>query len=113
MAGLADAFDLAMAHVAAHARDDPDRQVARDQHRPLLDVQLDPGRQTFRVEQRFASCDAVDVGAHRAHAIGEAFVAVRAARGEIGLGQAAEQSRRAQIGFAEARALLAAQREQF
>ena len=58
-----------MPNIAANARDDPDRQFASDQDRPLLDMQFDPGRHAARIEQRIALCYAFDIRAHIAHAI--------------------------------------------
>ena len=45
---LAAAHDAAMADVAANACDQPDRLLARDQHRALLDVQLHPAGEPAR-----------------------------------------------------------------
>ena len=71
MSGFADAPDDAVPDVAADARDDPDRQLARDQHRALLDVQFQPRGQPLGVEQRFTARDTIHVDADRAHAIGQ------------------------------------------
>ena len=77
MSGFADAFDDAVADVAADAGDDPDRQFARNQHRALLDVQLDPGgqllsrRATARLATRSTSTPTAP------HAIGKRLARVR------------------------------------
>src|SRR5581483_10868174 len=112
VAGFAEALHDAVPHIAADAGDDADRQLARGEHRPLLDMQLDPGGQPRAVNERLAARDALDIGTDRAHAGRERLTRIRTVHLEIGGGEAAEQRARAHIGFAETRALLAAQSEE-
>ena len=110
MAGLADAFDGAMAQIAANAGDHRHRQVARHQHRALLDMQFEPGGDAWRdrAGARPARCAS---RRRRRRAIASPSVAAAADlrhRQVVGR-QFAEQRRGADIGPAEPGAFLAAQ----
>ena len=110
MAGLADAFDDAVADVAADARDDADRQIARHQHRALLDVQFEPRGECFRVEPaaRPFSTRSTSTPTSRMHSPSVRSASVAFAARSVGR-QFAEQRARSHIGLAEAGALFAAQ----
>src|SRR5580704_2228382 len=105
--GFADALDGPVPHIASDTGDNADRKIARHQHWPLLDMKLDPGCDALGVEQRLAFFDAIDIGADVAHAIAER-AAVAIPYFQIFRGEFSEQSERAHIGLAEARAFFAA-----
>src|SRR5579859_4899926 len=78
VSGFTNTLDGPMPHITSDAGDDADRKVARHQHRTLLDMKLDPGRDAFGVEQWLDFSDASDIGADIAHAIAErTAVAIR------------------------------------
>ena len=110
MPGFADTFDHAMANIAANAGHDPDRQVARHQHRALLDVQFQPGRDAARRRAVARPCAMRSTSAPtlRMQSInGRPVTACGAARSSAR--QPAEQRARPDIGLAEPGAFLAAQ----
>ena len=111
MARLADAFDHAMANIAANSCDDAERQIACDQDGALLDMQFDPCGDACSVEERLSHFDSVDVGANRAHAFAQREFRVRVPCRQIRRSEKTEERARPHIGLSEPRAFLAAQSE--
>ena len=110
MSRRADALDCAVADIATNSRDDAHRQGASEQNRTLLDVQLEPSRKLFRIDKRLPGFDPVEVGPDLAHAIAERTIRFRCLHRKVCRAEPAEQRVRSHAGFAEACALLAAQR---
>src|SRR5262249_55076618 len=54
MARRADTFDNPVADIASDSRNDAHRQLPRYQHRPLLDMQLEPCREVFGINERLS-----------------------------------------------------------
>ena len=110
MARLAAAQHLLVADVAAQPGDHGYGEIARNHHRPLLDVKLDIGGDRGGIEEPFAGFDALHLGAGLVHVFAERLSGIAAGQRQIVGGELAEQRVRPQIALAEPRALLAAQR---
>ncbi len=74
MARGAHAFDDAVPDIAADPGDYADGQLACQQDRALLDVQLEPCRKALWVDQWLSPFDSINVNADLAHARAEGEV---------------------------------------
>src|SRR5271166_949331 len=108
MAGRADAFNDAMTDIAADPGDYGDRQLPRDQHRTLLDVQLHPRCKALRVDERLSLSDALHVDPDLGHALAQGEVRIGNLELKVGCGEPAEECARSHVGLAEAGAFLPA-----
>ena len=96
--------------VAPYPGHDPDRKASVLEHWTLLDVDLEVGGNRAQVDKRLAAGKALGIGAGFAHVEHQRIAGVPVREREILVGQLAEQRRRAEIGLAKPRALLAAKR---
>src|SRR5262245_57495745 len=102
---------MLVANVSADTRHDCDGPLARDQHRPLFDVQLEIGSRAVDVEEALAAAHALDLNTGTGHRFGKRARIASMTQIEIFAGELAEQSAGAHVSLAEPRALLAAQAE--
>ncbi|MNT65971.1 hypothetical protein D3C72_2040010 [compost metagenome] len=71
MTRLAITGDFSVTKITAYTRHDPGRQIALYQNRTLLDVDLEIGAHTFRVDNRSAGADRLHVDACGFHMVGK------------------------------------------
>jgi hypothetical protein len=111
MACLPDADDLAMAKIAAYARDYGGRDVAADQKRSLLDMKLDISADAEEFGERHALADLLHRQADIGHVLAEHASVAAMPRVEFSGGERSRQYLGAEIAGAEPCAFLATHRE--
>ena len=88
--GLPVACDFHMPQVAVDARNNAQRQLARFEHRPLLDMHFNIGRQRLRHDQLCSLCNRIDIGAHICQARAQCAAVAMARARQIVLGKPPE-----------------------
>src|SRR4051812_17171242 len=95
--------------VAAYAGDHSDGRFAGHHDRPLLDMELKPCRDRGRIHEALSGSDAGNVRARLFHVLAQRAPSVALPALEVMRSQFAEKCARAEVGFAEPGAFLAAQ----